>query len=158
AVAFALFVAAGSAGANEIAATASSAGIRIHSAEETLRDWCTTDVDGRLWLGVPGGRQFELVRSTQDVVVTNSGDGTFHPFDEAQVRAALAAVRYPLDGLDVEIFILPAPRRDALESGAGRGVILLSPGVYPISPEQQNAEVVHELGHVIQYRWLPDGD
>jgi hypothetical protein len=67
-------------------------------------------------------------------------------------------VSFPLESVDADIFLLPYPRRDALESGAGHGVILLSPGVMPLSAEKQCAELVHELGHVVQYQYLPDGD
>jgi hypothetical protein len=144
--------------ANEVGGSASGSGVRVHDPEETLRDYCTTDVDGRLWLQVPGGGRFELVTSTGDAAIANPGDGSFHTFDIVQVHSALAAVRFPLDGLDVEIFLLPYPRRGAFESGAGRGIILLSPGVLPLSAEQQNSELVHELGHVVQYQWMPDGD
>jgi hypothetical protein len=144
--------------ANEVQASSHAAGIRIHDATETLRQYCSTDADGRTWLALPGSARLELITSTADPAIANPGDGTFHPFDESAVRAALAAVRYPLEGLNVEIFLLPFPRRDGLESCAGPGLILLSPGVGPLAPELQNAQLVHELGHVVQYRWLPDGD
>ena len=96
--------------------------------------------------------------STGDASITNRGDGAFHSFDEQEVRNALAAVSYRLDGLNADILLLPYPRRGALDSGAGPGLILLSPGVAPIPVAQQHAEFVHELGHVVQYQWLPDGD
>jgi hypothetical protein len=67
-------------------------------------------------------------------------------------------VNYPLDGLSAEIFILPYPRRAGLTSVAGPGLILLSPGVYPLPSEQQHSEFIHELGHVVQYARLPDQD
>jgi hypothetical protein len=35
-------------------------------------------------------------------------------------------------------------------------VILLSPGVRPLTPEHQHAEFVHELGHVVHYSRMPD--
>src|SRR5215510_6358950 len=79
--------------ANEVGGSAQASGLRIHGAEETLRDFCSTDEQGRMWLTVPGGRQFELVSSITDAVVSNHGDGAFHPFDEAQVRSALDQVR-----------------------------------------------------------------
>src|SRR5262245_1791916 len=100
--AIALLLAAAPASANEITAVARSSGIRIHGVDETRNEWCATDADGRLWLTVPGGRRFELVTTTEDAMIANPGDGSFHPYDEAQVRAALAAVRFPLEGLDVE--------------------------------------------------------
>ena len=144
--------------ANEIAARSTASGLRIHEPDEVMRDFCRREEDGSLWLVIPGGATWELVTSTMDGAIANPGDGSFHPFDAAEVEAALSQVRYPLDGLDADIYLLPYPRRGALDSGAGPGLILLSPGVAPISAPQQHAEFVHELGHVVQYRWMPDSD
>jgi hypothetical protein len=147
-------------GANEVAASAvsRSTGFVVHDAAETLRDWCRQDPQGTLWFVLPGGMSFELVTSTEDPAISNHGDGSFHAFDAGEVRAALAAVSYPLDAVAAEIFILPYPRRAGLASAAGPGLILLSPGVYQVPREQQHAEFVHELGHVVQYARLPDRD
>ena len=149
-----------SAGAAEVAASGSptSGRIDIHDAQETLRDWCRQDSQGVLWLVLPGGRTFELVTSTADSSITNQGDGSFHAFDAGEVSSALAAVSYPLDGVAADVFILPYPCRSGLTSVAGAGLILLSPGVYPLPREQQHAEFVHELGHLVQYLHLPDQD
>ena len=138
--------------ANEVAAggAPTSSGIVVHDAAETLRDWCHEDSRGTLWLVLPGGASYELITSVSDPAVTIHGDG--------EVAAALAAVRYPLDGLSADVFILPYPRRAGLTSAAGPGLILLSPGVYPVPREQQHSEFVHELGHVVQYSRLPDQD
>lgn len=141
--------------ANELPAASSLTGLVIHGPEVTLRDYCRVE-DGRLWLCLPHGARFELVTSTLDPVISNPGDGSFHPFDEAVVRAALDQVRFPLHGVAAEIFLLPYPRRDGLQSAAGNGLILLSPGVLPPSAAQQHAELVHELGHVVQYGLMPD--
>lgn len=135
-----------------------AAGFVVHDAGETLREWCEVDAEGRTWLVLPDGLRFELVTSTSDPVIANPGDGSFHPFDPVEVRAALSAVRFPLRGLAARVFLLPYPRRLGLESAAAPGVILLSPGVLPIAREHQHAELVHELGHVLQYARLPDSD
>jgi hypothetical protein len=74
------------------------------------------------------------------------------------VNEALAEVRFPLQQVSAEVFILPYPRRLSLESAAGPGLILLSPGVRPLSREHQHSEFVHELGHVVQYALFPDAD
>ena len=160
--ALALAAAAGLAGypaaASELRASATSvAGIVIHDAAETLRDYCHGE-DGRLYLELPGGSRWELVTSTSDPSVTNHGDGAFHAFEPAEVLAALAQVRFPLRQLSADVFILPYPRRASLESAAGPGLILLSPGVRTLSREHQHSEFVHELGHVVQYALLPDAD
>jgi hypothetical protein len=132
-------------------------GIVVHDAQETLRDHCR-EQDGRLWLELPNGTRWELVTSTTDPVITNPGDGSFHPYDAAEITHALSQVRFPLDHVSAEIFVLPFPRRASLGSAAGRGLILLSPGVRPLSREHQHTELIHELGHVVQYAVLPDTD
>jgi hypothetical protein len=144
--------------ANEVRARVAAEGVRIIGADEVLRDYCSKQDDGTLWFKLPGGPSFELITSTADASIANPGDGSFHPFDEAEVRAAMDQVRFPLHGLHANVFLLPYPRRGALDSGAGPGLILLSPGVMPISIEQQHAEFIHEIGHVVQYQWMPDGD
>jgi hypothetical protein len=145
--------------ANEVSAGGADArGFVIHDAAETLRDDCVRDADGVLWFQLPGGLRWELVTDTADPAILNPGDGAFHPFEASEVRAALAAVRYPLERLSAEIYVLPYPRRVALESAAGHGLILLAPGVQPLTPEHQHAELIHELGHVVQYALLPDAE
>lgn len=145
--------------ANELSAAAPVrvSGIVVHDAEETLRQYCR-EQDGRLWLELPNGTRWELITSTSDPAITNPGDGSFHAYDAVEVEAALAQVRYSLRHVSAEVFILPYPRRAGLESAAGRGLILLSPGVRPLSREHQHAELVHELGHVVQYAVMPDAD
>lgn len=140
---------------DEVSARVSALGLVVHGADETLASFCHEE-EGALWLTLPGGARFELVTSTAEL--PNPGDGVFHAFDETVVRRAVAAVRFPMDRVAAEIFILPYPRRESLRSAAGPELILLSPGVAPLSAEQQHATVVHELGHVIQYRFMPDGD
>lgn len=157
-IALALLLAPSAAPAHEIDAVGAARGIVVHDAAETLRDYCRRDAAGRLWLEIPGGARFELVTSTADPVIANPGDGSFHPFDLAEVRAALSEVRFPLAGVSADVFILPYPRRHGLSSAAGHRLILLSPGVRPIPRGQQHAEFVHELGHVVQRALLPDHD
>lgn len=132
--------------------------IVIHDALSTLREYCRVDVYGVTWLELPGGRRFELITSVDDPSIVNKGDGSFHPFDAAQVRSAIDAVSFPLEGVQVEIYILPYPRRGALESAAAPGLIFLSPGVRDLPADQQHAETAHELGHVVQYSLMPDVD
>ncbi len=138
------------------ASETSIVGLSIHGPEETLRDFCVRE-DGVLWLVLPNGARHELVTSTTDPTILNPGDGSFHPFDEATVRAALAELRAPVAPVSVEVFLLPYPRRAGLESAAGPGLILLSPGVRPLSSQHQHAEFVHELGHVIHHSRMPAG-
>jgi len=144
--------------ANEIDAKGAAHGIVIHDAASTLRDYCVTDAEGRLWLTLPGGRRFELVTSTTDPSIVNPGDGAFHPFESTEVLAALGELRYPVAGIGADVFLLPYPRRGQIESAAGPELILLSPGVRRLSREHQHAEFVHEFGHVVQHALMPDGD
>jgi hypothetical protein len=136
---------------------AAASGIVVHGAAEILRDDCRQE-NGALWLELPGGSRFQLITSTSDPAISNGGDGSFHPFDETQVRAALSQVRFPLAGLSAHVYLLPYPRRDGLNSVAGPHLILLSPGVLPLPAAYQHYEVIHELGHVVQYARMPDAD
>jgi hypothetical protein len=105
------------------------------------------------------GRHWNLVLSTDDPIIAHQGSGTFHPAPEADVTAALDAVAYPgLSALGIDVFLLPYPRRESLASSAADGAIYLSPGVYPYAREPLHALVVHELGHVVHQRLLPDWD
>ena len=135
---------------------ASRTGIVIHDATQTLRDYCRSDESGTLWFTLPSGNRYELVTSTAGL--PNPGDGAFHPFDSQVVAAALAGIRFPLAGIAADVFILPYPRRDALESAAGPGLVLLAPGVRPLAREQQHAIFTHELGHVVHHALMPDHD
>jgi hypothetical protein len=144
--------------ANELPSGDAACGFVIHDASETLRDYCSVDESGVIWFQIPGGARWELISSVSDPAIANPGDGAFHPYDAAEVRAALASVRYPLERVGAEIFVLPYPRRAGLESAAGPGLILLAPGVEPLTPEHQHAEMIHELGHVVQYALMPDAD
>lgn len=144
--------------ANELQAQGAAGGFVIHGPDQTLSDYCAWDAEGRLWLTLPGGARYELVTSTADPAISNPGDGAFHPFQESEVRAALASLRFPTGSLRADVFLLPYPRRSGLESAAGAGLVLLAPGVRPVSPEQQHAEFIHELGHVVHRALLPDSD
>ena len=146
------------AAANELPGSVAATGLVIHGAAETLRDFCSRDAEGRLWLTLPGGARHELITSTTDPAIFNPGDGAFHPFDESIVRSALAALSFPTRRLRADVFLLPYPRRNGLESAAGSGLVLLSPGVRVLSPEQQHAEFIHELGHVVHRALMPDSD
>lgn len=141
----------------ELPAAGDASGLVIHGPEETLRDFCV-EQDGQLVLVLPGGARYPLVTSTSDAAIANAGDGSFHPFEEVQVRAALAAMQHPIAQVKADVFLLPYPRRGGLESAAGPRLILLSPGVRPLTAEQQHAEFIHELGHVVQYARIPDAD
>ena len=144
--------------ASEVSARgAAVSGLHVCDVRQTLSQYCSWRGD-KLFLVLPGGLEFELITSIDDPDISNRGDGAFHPFDAAQVNAAYADVRFPLGGIAADVYLLPYPRRGSLESAAGPGLVLLSPGVRPLAVAQQQAEAVHELGHVVQYARLPDSD
>ncbi len=144
--------------ANELSGAPTRAGsLRILGPEQALKQYGEWRGD-RLWLVLPGGLEFELVTSIDDPAIANRGDGKFHPFDVDEVQRAFDAVSYPLSGVGAEVLVLPYPRRAGFESAAAPGLILLSPGTRALSVQQQHAEAVHELGHVVQYQRLPDSD
>jgi hypothetical protein len=102
--------------------------------------------------------RYTLVTDVDDPAITNRGDGRFHPMSVDAVAAALAAVRLRDSGIDVEIFVLPYPRRTILDSSARDGMMFLSPGTRAVSDYAVHFTVTHEIGHVFQYRWMPDRD
>ena len=144
--------------ADEMSAGTATRGLVVHDATTVFQQYCALDSEGTLWLTLSGGQRFELITSTLDPEIANPGDGSYHPFGLAEVETAIREIGFPLDGVAVEIYILPYPRRGALSSAAGPGLILLSPGVRELTPEHQHAELVHELGHTVQYAHMPDVD
>jgi hypothetical protein len=66
------------------------------------------------------------------------------------------ALRLEDAGLKLRVFVLPYPRRDVVDSSARADMIFLSPGVRDVSDYAVHFTVTHELGHLYQYRWLPD--
>src|SRR5262245_20319605 len=129
---------------NELDASCDARGLVIHGAVETLDQWCERDSVGRLWLELPGGARFELITSTSDPAISNPGDGSFHPFDAAEVNAAIGSTRFPMRAIRADVFLLAYPRRQGLESAAGPGPVPLAPGVRPLSRDEQPAALVPE--------------
>jgi hypothetical protein len=137
-------------------ATAAAA-VTVHAANEVLAEWTVHHGDALFFHG-PQGEQWEYVTDINDPVIVNKGRGAFFPPPAEAVQGAIDAVDYPLQGIDLEVFILPYPRRDLLPSNAGDRCVYLSPGVAPISSQQLHALVAHELGHIVQHQLMPDGD
>jgi len=108
-------------------------------------------------LRVYGTFGYELINNLDDPAIINSGDGEFHPMERSDVIEALEDIN--LNGLrmdiDLEIYILPLPRRYYLRSTAVGNRIYLSPGVYNISDESAAFTVTHEFGHCYANRYLP---
>ncbi|MGH2570611.1 MAG: FlgD immunoglobulin-like domain containing protein [bacterium] len=104
-----------------------------------------------------GGRSWELVTDPRSPLVSSLGDGSFHPMDAAVVEDALAALGSFADRAQGRILILPYPRRSSLKSSCEDGTIFLSPGIRDVSAEHVHATVVHEVGHLLQARLVPEG-
>lgn len=129
----------------------------IFSPEELLATRVQRD-GGTARLVVHPQLQYDLVTDIADPVVTNRGDGEFHAMPVEAIVAALEAIHLENADLAVEVYVLPYPRRSILDSSAREGRIFLSPGVRPVSDYAVHFTVTHEIGHVYQYRWMPDRD
>jgi len=133
---------------------------RIHEPEAILEKMTRRDADGRLIFEVPGGASYILIEDISDPAIFNKGDGSFHPFDLEYVASALREIEVggaPVE-IDVEIYILPLPRRFLLSSSTVGKTIFLSPGVFEPGYELTAYTVTHEFGHCVQEDYLPDGD
>jgi hypothetical protein len=116
-----------------------------------------TDLEsGRSVLSLDDGLSLTLITDINDPLIINKGDGQFHPIRSDYVVDCLEQIEYPSIDLDVEIYILPYPRVDQISSAASGRRIFLSPQVLEISREGAAYIVAHELGHVFQYRYLPE--
>jgi len=101
---------------------------------------------------------YALVTDIDDPIISNRGDGAFHPMPLDAVSAAIRDIRMEDAQLSVRIFVLPFPRREVMDSSARDDVIMLSPGVREVPDYHVHFTVVHEIGHSYQYRWMPDKD
>jgi hypothetical protein len=110
-----------------------------------LAQFCSGGADSR-YIEFPGTRRWLLLRD----------DGQYSPMPVGEVVEAVSQIDYPLDALDVEIVILPVPRRDVLESSAEGSVIFLSPGRVDYPREHVHYTVAHEIGHVVHHVLMPD--
>ncbi|HEX7879661.1 MAG TPA: T9SS type A sorting domain-containing protein [Candidatus Eisenbacteria bacterium] len=135
-----------------------SHGCRIHASDDVMATRVRS-TDGGLEFTDLSGHEWELVTSTTDPAISNAGSGSFHAATGSVVEGALAAVAWPgMSRFDADIFLLPYPRRELLPSSAGKGAIYVSPGVHPWSTGPLHALVVHEMGHLVHERLLPDTD
>lgn len=129
----------------------------IFSPEDLLASRIERD-GGNTRLVVDSDLQYDLVTDTADPVITNRGDGRFHPMPVEAIVAAIEAIHLENADLTVEIYVLPYPRRAILDSSAREGRIFLSPGVRPVGDYATHFTITHEIGHAYQYRWMPDRD
>jgi len=100
--------------------------------------------------------QYEFITDVADPIIANKGDGQFHPMQIDEIVAALRDIRLANATLPVQLFVLPYPRREVLDSSARGELVMLTPGVRDISASTVHFTVTHEMGHIYQYRWMPD--
>lgn len=104
-----------------------------------------------------GRVEWELVTNPRDPALSHLGDGSFHPMSPLLVREAVASLDRSGRALQGTILILPYPRRANLKSSCENGVIFLSPGIREVAPEHVHATTIHELGHLAQRTFAPEG-
>ena len=131
--------------------------ISLYSPEDVL-SMTYRDNLGRLIFELPGGVSYVLIDSTDDPLITNTGDGTFHPMNVEWVLDALSSIDVSGGDIDVSasVYVLPYPRSGFLSSTACGSDIFLSPGVFEIPRSRVAWTVTHELGHVFQRRYAPE--
>jgi len=127
---------------------------------ESIMEMTVRDPQGQLILKLSSGISYRLIEDINDPQITNRGDGSFHPADVDQVARALSevSVRGANLAMPVNIYVLPLPRSGLLTSSASGGDIFLSPGVFEIAASSLALTVTHELGHVFQHRFAPEGE
>ena len=102
-------------------------------------------------------REWEMITDPHDPALSTLGDGAFHPMSAAQVEDALSMVSPFAGALSGRVLILPYPRRDYLKSSCEGDLILLSPGIQEVVPEHVHATTIHEIGHLFQRTYAPEG-
>lgn len=102
------------------------------------------------------GRYLCVVTDIDDPSISNKGDGSFHPFSEERIIEVLESISHPNLDIDVQIYILPYPRRNLLVSSTSGRAVFLSPHVLEIHPVVCAYIVSHEIGHVFHNAYLPD--
>lgn len=111
--------------------------------------------EGENVISLNNGRYLSVITDINDPAICNKGDGTFHPFMEEKIVEVLEAISHPHLNFDVDIYILPYPRRNLLLSSTSGRSVFLSPHVLDIHPAVTAYIVSHELGHVFHNAYMP---
>ena len=134
--------------------------VRVFPPELILETMTARDAAGRLVFYPDGGGSYILIEDMDDPAIVNKGGGAFFPMRETPVLEALAAI--DVDGrmleLEIDVYLLPLPRRYMLTSSASGRRIFLSPGTYPCGEEVTAWTATHEFGHCFQNRYMPLSD
>jgi hypothetical protein len=117
--------------------------VRIHSTNETYQ-YCYQQGD-ITYFSFPGTRPWALL----------DDERVYHPMPTEVVVEAVSSIEYPIEGIEIDILILPAVRRDLPKSSAEGPVIFLSPGRVPYRSEHVHYTVAHEIGHIVQHSLMP---
>lgn len=118
--------------------------ITVYSPEDVrLFCNCAGDVTS---LEFPGCSAWALARD----------ESLYSPMPLDEVVEAVRAIAFPLDGLPIDVLILPAARPDLPASSAEGRVVLLSPGRCGYPREHVHYIVAHEIGHVLHHLLLPN--
>jgi hypothetical protein len=134
--------------------TGASSAVDIVGPEEVLRSW-TVERGDRLYLALDGV-EYELVTDPSSPLVSQLGDGAFHPMNQREVESALFALGGLASRLELRILVLPYPRVHVLKSSCHGQTIVLSPGIREVAREHVWATVIHEVGHALQHRHAPE--
>jgi hypothetical protein len=118
--------------------------VRIHAPAE-VENYCRRS-GAETYLCFPGSRDWKL---------SDASPVQGYPMDLEAVAEAVCGVGYPLDGIDIDILILPVARLDLPNSSAEGRVVFLSPGRVPYPRDHVHYTVVHEIGHVLHHTLMP---
>ncbi|MBN2071459.1 MAG: hypothetical protein JW814_08380 [Candidatus Krumholzibacteriota bacterium] len=134
--------------------------VNLYSSELILATMVWRDDYGRLVFHPSGHAGYSLVEDITDPSVRNKGDGAFHPMREKAVLSAVESIDFEgaAVSIEIDIYLLPMPRRYITTSSACGNMIFLSPGVFELSDEFTAFTVTHEIGHCMQSRFMPDSD
>ncbi len=148
----------GAAGENSLLRLENGLEIRLFAPDEIMA-MTGKDQAGRLVLRLSDGMEYQLIEDILDPQIANKGDGSFHPVNVDWVVEALAKTDVGGANVDmhVEVYVLPLPRSGILASSACGDRIFLSPGVREIDRGLAAFTATHELGHVFQERFAPEG-
>lgn len=106
-------------------------------------------------LTLDNGERIVMITDIADPRIPNKGDGEFHPFRADDVVRSLGEIACDGMAMELDVYLLPVPRRELLSSSTRGSDMFLSPQVRELSFEGAAFIVTHEAGHVYQNRYLP---
>jgi len=127
--------------------------VKVYDCEYILENYVSRE-GGSAQLNLPGMPSVELMLPASEG--GESETGNFYPIDAGTVLDALAQVRYPRPVDQIEVYLLPYPRKSTPTSSALGRRLFLSPASSPTHEDVIHMVTVHELGHLFQYERMPD--